>query len=144
MCKIYEFDPVIYPTKVWISIKPDIDDLDEVMYALDDDGETLAEFPKDTFDANTAIAETVIVQRKSTNEEGCLVAILRPREMTPGVAGHEASHCTDWLCDTFGIYSHTFETGEARSYYLQWAEDSIWDVLHNPAKVQPHLIHNDK
>ena len=50
MYKIYEFDPVIYPTKVWVTIKPNIDDLNEVMYALDDDGETFDEFPKDTFD----------------------------------------------------------------------------------------------
>ena len=69
MCKIYEFNPVIYPTKVWITIKPDLDDLNEVMYALDDDGEPFDEFPKDTFDTNTTIAETVLVQRKSTTKK---------------------------------------------------------------------------
>lgn len=145
MCKVYEFDPVIFPTRVWVVVKPDVDEMSKIFYALDEAGETIDDdMDKDTFDDQRTVAQTTLVQDRETGYEGCLVAILRPKEVTPGIAGHEASHCTDYICDSFGIKSSTWDTGETRAYYLQWVVDSIWDVLHNPAKCKPFLKKTDK
>ena len=139
MQKVYEFDPVLYPTRLWVVVKPDVREMDAEFYALDEYGETLDEMNKDLFDDSHTVAQTTLVQDKTSEYKGCLVAILRPKEVTPGIAAHEASHCADYLCDSFGIKSDTFETGESRAYYVQWVADTIWDVLHNPAKCKSHL-----
>lgn len=105
---IYEFDPVLFPTRVWISTCTDVHKIARRFWALDENGEIIEKFPEDTFTDNKTSAQTTIVQDKKTDYYGCLITIHRTNEMTPGITAHEANHCADWLCDQFGIYSCTF------------------------------------
>ena len=129
MRKIFEFNPVIFPTRVWVTMCPDIKLISRQFYALDEDGEIMDVFPADTFTDDKTVAQTTLVQHKKTNFYGCLVTIHRADEVTSGIMAHEASHCADWLCDQFGIYSCTFQTGETRSYYVQWVTECIEKVI---------------
>ena len=129
MRKIFEFNPVLFPTRVWVTTCTDVCVIARKFYALDDQGEVIEKFPGDTFNDEKTVAQTTVVQDRKSGIDGCLVTIHRIADVTPGIMVHEANHCADWLCDQFGIYSCTFQTGETTSYYEQWVTDCIWDVL---------------
>ena len=99
MKKIFEFNPVLFPTRVWVTLYPDIRLISRHFYALDEQGEIIEEFPQDTFSDEKTVAQTTLVQDKKSGYQGCLITIHRVNEMTPGIAAHEANHCADWLCD---------------------------------------------
>lgn len=128
--KIHEFNPQVYPTRLWVCKSKDvtIDDIDGMFYALDDanwrrDFKEVEEMP----DLNS-YASTYPVSHKETGWRGCLV-ILNRGDMPMSTCTHEASHCTDWLFEQLGIESGTtFDNGEARAYYHEWVFNRIYEV----------------
>ena len=128
--KIYEFNPQIFPTRLWVckSKEVTIEEVDKMFYALDDANERryfkeVHEMP----DFNI-FASTYPVSHKETGWRGCLV-ILNRGDMPTSTCTHEASHCTDWLFEQLGIKSGTtFDNGEARAYYHEWVFNRIYEV----------------
>jgi len=53
---IKEFNPVLYPVRLWVSANPKYDEINRLFYGIDEDGEILDEFPKDTFEDNHTAA----------------------------------------------------------------------------------------
>ena len=135
--KIYEFDPQIYPTRLWVAINPSLDDVKDVFGFLDEDGKEVNTDTAFTHSAST-IAQTYSVYNKESHWKGCFVAIWRKADTGCGVISHETSHCADWLDDEIGglggVDGALFNTGEPRAYYVQWLAEKIEDVLKGRAK----------
>ena len=130
--RIKEFDPVIYPTRLFVAIRPSYDEVRDRFGFLDEDGNEVSvenEFkPKDT-----SIAQTYTVYDKESRWKGCFVTIWRKADVRSGIIAHESSHCADWLDDELGglgsVDGRKFLTGEPRAYYTQWVANCIEDVL---------------
>lgn len=136
MGKIYEFNPQIYPTRLWVAKATEVswDELGRNFYALNDENERV-DFVKGFGEPNSnAYASTYPVSNKKTGWRGCLV-ILHRKEATMGTVAHEASHCADWLLEALGVESGTtFNNGEARAYYTEWVFNRIQEVKQGKAK----------
>lgn len=124
--KVYEFDPVIYPMRLWISVKPAVEDIQKDFLLLDDNDEVIE--TKEPF-GRTTVAQTISVAHKKSSWMGCYVAILLPRQCDVGIITHESGHVTDWMCDHFGVGGFSFMDGEARQYFAQWVARCIDKVL---------------
>ena len=134
--KIYEFNPQVYPTRLWVAKSKDvvIDDIDGKFYALSESNERCPfKDVQDLPDAN-CYASTYPVSDKETGWRGCLV-LLNRADMPTSTCAHEASHCTDWLFEQLGIESGTtFDNGEARAYYQEWVFNRIYEVKRGNVK----------
>lgn len=128
--KFYEFNPQVYPTRLWIAKSKDvtIDDVDKEFYALSDTNERCGFKEVQEMPDMSSYASTYPVSHKKTGWRGCLV-ILNRGDMPTSTCTHEASHCTDWLFEQLGIESGTtFNNGEARAYYHEWVFNRIYEV----------------
>lgn len=132
--KIHEFNPIIYPTRLWVSYLPDARMVDKIFLFLDDDDEVVENTREEISKHSTAICTTFSVVEKKTKWMGCLVIIFRKAEADVGIIAHEAGHCTDWLCDHLGVSGFSFREGEARQYYTQWVANCIDKVLKNKVR----------
>lgn len=133
--KIFEFNPVLYPTRLWVCKSgTTIDELDEVFGVLCEDN-TIESF-KDNLQLPQFgdSATTYIVGHKKLGLKGCLVYL--NREVTVGSLAHEASHCTDWIFDEIddAPKERLYESGEPRAYYLQWVMECLWKVKQGKVK----------
>ena len=134
---IYEFDPVIYPTKLWVCKKPSVEDVGELFYPFNNDGEMVDSFG-DVFEYdNGKYANTLIVENKKSRMRGCLVSIFLPGECGAGVCSHEALHYVAYLSEQFDIPLGGFDTSEPLAYLEQWATNCIYSVLKGrPEKME--------
>lgn len=121
--KIYIFDPQIYPLRIWVSIKPDIETLKGRFDVIDDDNETILPFTDDTIKSYWGAAR-ITVREKSTRLCGCLIVIMVPKECTVGTIAHEACHAYD---DFVGLLDLPVG-GETRAYLTEWIVDRAWEV----------------
>ena len=127
--RLYEFDPVIYPTRLWVSICPSFDKLDKQFYFLNEDGEVV-DNARDEFNKHmSAVATTFSVAHRKSGWKGCFVVIWRRKECGAGICAHEATHVVDWISDELGIGGYSFLDGEARAYLAQWVANNIDKVL---------------
>ena len=136
MGNIYEFNPQVYPTRLWVAKKADVsfDEIDNGFHAINGSNERI-DF-KAAFEETEAsiYATTYPVSNKESGWRGCLV-LLNRKDLTMGTIAHEASHCTDWLFEQLGVESGTtFDNGEARAYYLEWAFNRIIEVKQGKVK----------
>ena len=126
---IYEFDPVIYPTRLWVCKKPSTEDVAELFYPFNNDSERVDSFG-DVFEYNAGeYANTVIVGNKKTCMRGCLVSIFLPGGCGAGVCAHEALHYIAYLSEQFDIPLGDFDKSEPLAYLVQWATNCIWSTL---------------
>lgn len=126
---IYEFDPVIYPTRLWVCKKPKTDDVTEIFYPLNNFGECVDSFGDVLDDVSGIYANTLIVQNKKSGMRGCLVSIFQPGGCGAGVCSHEALHYIAYLSAQFDIPLGEFDKSEPLAYLEQWATNCIWSVL---------------
>lgn len=134
---IYEFDPVIYPTRLWVCKKPETKDVEDLFYPFNNDGDMVDSFGDVFDDVSGGYANTLIVGNKKSRMRGCLVAILRPGGCGPGVCSHEAAHFVAYCGDVFGIQLGDFDHSEPLAYLEQWATNCIWSALVNdPEKMK--------
>lgn len=107
----YEYDPVIYPRKVWVHIGTDFKELASEVFA----GELIF----DDKMCNGAVFDEVI--RKSDDKYGILATSPSAKEMTMKVCSHEASHVCDDIEKAIGME----HGGKASAYLLGWIADCI-------------------
>lgn len=125
---IYEFDPVIYPIRLWVSKKPNVEFVSSLFYPCNNDGEVVADFDG-AFSGIGVSMSTVLVVLKKSSQRGCLVAILWPNVCGAGVCSHEALHFVAYVAGDLGIKLGDFEYSEPLAYLEQWATNCIWSVL---------------
>ena len=107
----YEYDPVIYPRKVWVHIGTNFKELASEIF----EGELI--FDDKTCDG--AVFEEVI--RKSDDKYGILATFPSSKKMTMEVCSHEASHICDAIEKAIGME----HGGEASAYLLGWIASCI-------------------
>lgn len=137
---IYEFGPVIYPVRLWVSKKPDTEDVSKLFYPVNNDGDMVDSFGS-TFTRRGVYANTMIVSNKAAHIQGCLVAILQPSGCGAGVCAHEALHFVAYCSERFDIQLGNFDKSEPLAYLEQWATNCIDSVLRgHPERMNGKLL----
>lgn len=126
--KIHEFNPVIYPFRLWVTKNANKQDLCDKFYGLTTKMERVP--LNEVFDDSDYfnIATTIIATDKQSGWIGAIIAINRPKMLDVKTIAHEASHVADFICEQFGISMDSFDTGEAKAYLVGWAADCINQV----------------
>lgn len=125
---IHEFNPVIYPTRVWVARSTvSIEEIEKIFDAITGDGYGVPFRSKyTTLLEATSDASTFIVGHKEKNVTGCLVII--SDEVMTKTLSHEACHCADYLFETIGDTERTYDHGEPYAYYQSWVFDCLFNV----------------
>lgn len=112
--RIYEFDPVIYPRKLWVATG----DINEVLSKFEYvDGKPLEAKSKGFFGVTFDIATD-----KERTKLGCLI-YFRHIE-TSAQAMHEAVHAANRIFEDLGI-TFTLYADEHYAYFVAWICDCI-------------------
>lgn len=110
----HQFDPAIYPRKVWIARKASKAAFDD-HFMLDE--EYLNEFPA----GNGCLAVCIPVIQRETSNKGILCNVLAPSRFTIGDTAHEAVHIADYIFDELGAVGQSFkERNEPYAYLVGW------------------------
>ena len=117
---IHEFDPVIYPIKLWVAT----------------DKRMLSEFEHmngseiNPYISGVAMCTSYnkVLVKKSTGKYGFLITIIKKRDVTVSVMAHESAHIArfiwEYLCEEY--------TGtEADAYLIGWIAGCIEKVKRN-------------
>ena len=134
--KIYEFNPIIYPFRLWVGVQVPAKDIQEKFFAHNFD-DTISDFTDKEL-LQTTVADTTypVVERKD-NWIGCFININRKDKLTVGVMAHEATHVCDMLSDRIGLVGEVdkmFSHGEARAYFVDWVSNCINEVKQGKVK----------
>lgn len=124
MTKIHEFDPQIYPFKLWVSVNPDFKALDRKFYFLSKERDVVDVREEDLFD-NYSSAKTLVVAHKVEQTSGILIIITMPKKLDVATICHEACHFADFIAETVGFPQRSFDNGEAYAYLAGWCADCI-------------------
>jgi len=134
---IYEFDPVIYPTRLWVCKKPKTKEVEDLFYPFNNDRDIVDSFGDVLDDISGKYANTLIVGNKRSYMCGCLVSIFLPGRCGAGVCAHEALHYIAYLSEQFDIPLGGFNKSEPLAYLEQWATNCIDSVLRDhPEKMK--------
>lgn len=125
--KVYEFDPQVYPFRLWVAVKIPFEELDK-FYCYLSNSEVKEFSEKDIWKHSRSRATCWPVVRKDDNRIGILCSIWRTRGMTVGDITHESLHITDFLCGYLGVKAEGFDDGEPRAYFAGWVANCIDQV----------------
>ena len=126
---IREFDPQIYPFRLWIGENVPYEEVEEKFWALTTETER-TDFTREVYEKNSLIVATCFpVSDKETGWCGIFLQVWRPKSFNVGFIAHEASHVTDFVFEKFDIESNGFNGGEARAYFTQWVANCIVDTM---------------
>ena len=121
--KIYEFDPLIYPFKLWVAITSDFSSLVEKFYQGYDKSELNTSF------IENHEAATYIVQQKGNNSYyGSLIATTNKKYFTAKLMAHEATHSAR---DFWNHMNENITGVEADAYLVGWIVECIEKVKLN-------------
>jgi hypothetical protein len=130
---LYKFDPVIYPSKLWIGINPELETISKIFYGLDSNLNRIDITEQEYKHSHFSIAQTYTVSHKKDGWIGTLVCIWRPKQLDIKTICHESAHCADFICENFGIETGRFDSGEPYAYMIGWIADCIEKVKLNKA-----------
>jgi len=118
--QFHQFDPVIYPVKIWIVITNNIDVINERFHAYPN---CRIEIDFKKFDAGS-----ILVVNKETLDIGSLLIFDNKKSLKVQTLTHEAMHTAR------DIWQHLGEDEpgrEAEAYLIGWITDCIWRVKNN-------------
>lgn len=110
---IHEFDPIIYPRKLWIMITDNPKDIEE--YFEDEKGRKL-----DYESFKNRRASTMSAIRKDTDDFGVLIVFHKEEYLTISTIAHESFHVADWFCDILGLDCEREKSNEHIAYLIGW------------------------
>ena len=110
--QIHQFDPVIYPFKLWVTCTNKYGPLND-RFKNAYSGEDL---DKDYLDNHEAV--TYLVQERESGRCGCLVVFTERKFFSISNMAHEASHVVDFLFEHIGEKNIG---DEAKAYLMGWA-----------------------
>lgn len=135
--KIKEFNPTVYPFKLWVALNATPQEVMDRFYCFDINSGSISDFINDDFSRMDVAATTYCVCSKEDNYIGAFINIVRKDKCTVGVIAHEASHACDILSDRLGLIgeiNNHFINGEARAYFVEWVAGCIQSVKQQKTK----------
>ena len=121
---LYEFNPIIYPVKLWIVKYPNENFIHENFEEPDGTKLNL-----DIYDHHVLATYNQPVVNKKNEEYGILSSIASNPDI--GEIAHEATHIAKFIWEHLGEY----EMGqEANAYLIQWITYCFWKIKINKAK----------
>lgn len=121
---IFEFDPQIYPRKLWVSVGASTEELQE-KFGKDD----IKDFDENYY------AETMAVRQKETLLGGILIRFGDLKAMTTGIITHEASHAAIEIFDYCDCRIDV-DNQEPFSYLIGWIARCCDEVKNNLMKAE--------
>ena len=119
---IHQFDPVLYPFKLWVSITDDLETISERFI----DHKSGKELSKDNPDKTMAFTQNV--EQKSDCLIGAIIVFRRKGYCSMKIIAHEATHAARMLWDHVGEDC----TGmEADAYLVGWIAECCEKVKLN-------------
>lgn len=121
--KIHQFNPTIYPRKLWVIKGGSVENIQEVFLEPNGD-EIILNFEEYNYPAAT----TLKVRQKETNLLGVLVWLISDK-IDVGIVAHESVHVASCIFDDMGM-TMGFECGndEHFAYLVGFAADCINQV----------------
>jgi len=119
---IHEFDPVIYPVKIWVSISPNLEDL-KIRFKEKYSGKEL-----NLDEIGECEAFSYFVKLKETNKNGILISFSSKKYCHAGNITHESTHAA---MDIFGHIEEKETGGEAYAYLVGWIAECCEKVKLN-------------
>lgn len=132
---IHQFDPIIYPCRLWVAIHPAFEEVKEMFYGLNSEMERVEITESGYLPDHFVVARTYTVSDKKTGWIGVLMCIWKPKQFNTKLLCHESAHCADFICENFGIETGKFDSGEPYAYLIGWIADCIEKVKLN--KLSP-------
>jgi len=121
---IHEFDPEIYPVKLWIVVDEDDSLCDMFKYKVNNKPIEL-----DDEDESDWIASTSnMVVKNDTKKYGVIISLNNYREIEPKYMAHEACHFTNYVYNYIGAKEVDLG-GEQHAYFLDWTVGCIDSVV---------------
>lgn len=117
MKKIFEYDPVIYPRKIWVSIGASTEELSAEFEGIEDMDDS-------------AIAVTYHTFNKNNNLGGVLIRFNKKGDITASIAAHEATHAALDIYEYVGAKADV-ENQEPFAYLVGFVTDCIWSSKNN-------------
>ena len=108
--QIHEFDPVIYPYRLWVCVTDSLEPIKE-RFLTDKQKEIEGDF-----DSFKAFAISVI-EKSDKYSHGVVIVFKKKEYMTSGLIAHECYHATQSLWESI---QETYPSEEATAYLLQW------------------------
>ena len=122
--QIYEFNPGVYPFKLWVCANPD-ESLTEKLF-LDDEQYT------------TSVHHNMLTTAGTNDTEARLGVVVfgHKKYFTVQNMAHEAAHVADYYFESLAITKGCFsDRNEAYAYLVGWAADCMEQVRTNKAKI---------
>lgn len=116
--KIYQFDPLIYPVKLWIVRNPIEQYIAENF--KEEDGSELNFNIRNSY---TMCCYNHVVVNSNTRDYGILIAIFKSTSL--GNIAHESTHAARFIWDWI---EEEFTGREADAYLVQWIAECIEKV----------------
>lgn len=113
--KVYQFDPQIYPRKLWVAVGVPTEELNE----------KFVDEIKDMDDSNDA--ETLPIQQKEPLLGGVLVRFENLKSMRPDNIAHEATHAALEIFDYVDARIQ-YDNQEPFAYLVGWVVKCIDEV----------------
>ena len=128
--KLYSFDPVIYPRKLWILYRPSLATINK--YFLSKDGSEYSEEGCDD-PTNPTNGEVAAVRHRDSGFYGGLI-ILRKKPSLELIF-HEGIHFCDYLYEEIGALSQSYSNkNEPYAYLAGWVGGCFESILNDKIK----------
>lgn len=129
--RIYQFDPGVYPRKIWIVIGWTEEDMKE---EFDDN------VPEDEhMELEGTLAITTRSVLKSTDDYGVRIWFRSLKDMTVFTMAHEAVHVADMIWDDLGLCQEETACNEHYAYFIGWVVKSMQKAKEDEIKAQEEL-----
>ena len=122
---VHEFDPVIYPYKIWIAVSNNLNTACEMFLDADTDKDFIF---SDGDNGNKYAAMALPAIKKDGRYCGTLIPFKSKKEMSVRNIAHESSHAAKQLFEYIGADTRPHEPFE---YIVGWIAECCEKVLKN-------------
>ena len=127
--KIYEFDPVVYPRKLWVVVKGSAKDIANTFAEPNCGGDC----DVDNDDIANSDALAFSAQNKDEKTNGVVVWLHSPSRTRIEVIAHEALHAAAMILNECGV-KPDFDNDEPLAYLVGFCAESIWKAKRHEAE----------
>lgn len=130
MKNLYTYEMGIYPRKLYICYKPDIEEFTRTFYGVNPDEVGIVDitpaYLEQRYQGTTAIDCAGVATREG-DELGVMMTVWEPSLVTPWSIAHEAAHFAFYLCEDLGIEATNFRNSEAFAYIVEWCANKFYE-----------------